>query len=169
MKPTLKAYAIHLRTICTHKFLVTRECFRQGLYWQGIIHDLSKFGYTEFFKTGKYANGEESPISIEKEDKGYSEAWLNHKGRNKHHWEYWIDFKQGQLHLVKIPHRYLKEMACDIISASKAYNKKSYMPHMPLEYFLERKHNYIMLEEDRQVVVEYLKQHKEGVKKWKSV
>lgn len=34
----------------------------------------------------------EARINAEREEKGYSSAWLHHKGRNKHHYEYWIDY-----------------------------------------------------------------------------
>lgn len=37
-----KWYA-HLKTITRHKLLVMRHCFRIGLYWQGLTHDLSKY------------------------------------------------------------------------------------------------------------------------------
>ena len=40
----------------------------------------------------KYYQGNRSPNEIERREKGYSAAWLHHKGRNKHHLEYWIDY-----------------------------------------------------------------------------
>ena len=41
----------HFKTITTHRILVMQGCFRMGLYWQGLTHDLSKYSLTEF-KTG---------------------------------------------------------------------------------------------------------------------
>ena len=38
----------HFQTITKHKILVMQECFRVGLYRQGLLHDLSKYGWTEF-------------------------------------------------------------------------------------------------------------------------
>ena len=82
----------HLHTINKHKLKVTWLCFRCHLYKQGLLHDLSKYSYIEL-KTGfHYYQGFRSPIDAEKEEKGYSLGWLHHKGRNKHHWEYWLDF-----------------------------------------------------------------------------
>lgn len=82
----------HLHTINKHKVKVTHLCFRCHLYKQGLLHDLSKYSYIEL-KTGfHYYQGFRSPIDAEKEEKGYSLGWLHHKGRNKHHWEYWLDF-----------------------------------------------------------------------------
>ena len=44
----------HLRTINRHRALVRKYCFRLGLYWQGLTHDLSKYAPVEFFAGGKY-------------------------------------------------------------------------------------------------------------------
>ena len=82
----------HLRTVQHHRFLVLRHCWRVGLYWQGLTHDLSKFSPVEFSAGAKYYQGNRSPNEIERREKGYSAAWLHHKGRNKHHLEYWIDY-----------------------------------------------------------------------------
>ena len=81
----------HFKTITHHKWLVMQGCFKVGLYWQGITHDLSKYTPTEFWSGAKYFQGTRSPNAAEREDKGYSEAWMHHKGRNRHHYEYWQD------------------------------------------------------------------------------
>ena len=82
----------HFQTITYHRRLVRQGCFRVGLYWQGLTHDLSKYSLTEFLVGAKYFQGDCSPNNAEKEKKGYSSSWLHHKGRNKHHFEYWIDY-----------------------------------------------------------------------------
>ena len=92
----------HFCTITKHKNLVLVGCFKVGLYRQGLLHDLSKYFPTEFLVGCKYYKGYMSPNNAEREDKGYSSAWLHHKGRNKHHMEYWIDYAaekdQGKEH-----------------------------------------------------------------------
>jgi len=121
-----KIFLKHFKTVCTHKFWVMYYCFKFGLYWQGIVHDLSKFSYTEFSESVKYYTGTRSPIEACKEDKGYSDAWLHHKGRNKHHYEYWQDnFDNGTTHL-EMPFKYVLEMLCDNIAASRTYNGKDF-------------------------------------------
>ena len=83
----------HLKTILHHKKLVRHYCFRAGLYKQGIMHDWSKYSPVEFINGVKnYQGGKKSPNFGEKKTKGYSSVWLHHKGRNRHHYEYWIDF-----------------------------------------------------------------------------
>lgn len=62
----------HFKTISKHKFLVGKYCFKFGLIIQGLKHDISKFGYTEFATSAKYFKGTSSPISAEKKEKGYS-------------------------------------------------------------------------------------------------
>ena len=72
--------------------MVMHNCFMRGLYRLGLVHDLSKYSWTEFSVGAKYYQGTRSPNDAERESKGYSSAWLHHKGRNKHHLEYWVDY-----------------------------------------------------------------------------
>jgi hypothetical protein len=119
--------------------MVMHNCFKVGLYKQGLLHDLSKYSWTEFSVGVKYYQGNRSPNDAEREAKGYTSAWLHHKGRNKHHLEYWIDYsadKSKGLVGCKMPEKYVVEMFCDRIAASKNYNKESYTDSMPLEYFM---------------------------------
>ena len=81
----------HFKTITKHKILVAKGCFKVGLYCQGIMHDMSKYSPTEFIPGAKYYQGNQSPNNIERRKYGISRAWLHHKGRNRHHFEYWID------------------------------------------------------------------------------
>ncbi len=126
----------HFKTVCKHKAYVFRECVACGIAWQGLIHDLSKFSPAEFFPSAKYFQGNRSPIEAEKEAVGYSSAWLHHKGRNPHHWEYWTDFSiDGDVVANKIPKRYVVEMVCDTIGAGKAYSSTTWTQRSPLDYF----------------------------------
>ena len=128
----------HLHTINQHKIKVTQLCFRCHLYKQGILHDLSKYSYIEL-KTGfHYYQGFRSPIDAEKEEKGYSLGWLHHKGRNKHHWEYWYDMKDGIWQPLEMPFNYFVEMVCDRVAACKIYQKEKYTPQSALNYYLTR-------------------------------
>ena len=77
----------HFKTITTHKMWVMRYCFKIGLYWQGLTHDLSKYSPTEFLVGMKYYQGDRSPNNAEREDTGMSKSWMHHKGRNKHHFD----------------------------------------------------------------------------------
>ncbi|MDR2934188.1 MAG: DUF5662 family protein [Rickettsiales bacterium] len=124
-------YWKHFKTIITHKYYVFMEMKEYGLYWQGLVHDMSKFTSVEF-KQAKYYRGTGSPIDAEKKEIGYSASWLHHFHNNKHHWEYWYDATTGKL--APIPEKHLKEMVCDIIGASKAYNRKNWTPDKPIEY-----------------------------------
>ena len=133
----------HLRTVSRHRREVMHNCFRAGIPCQGLVHDLSKYSPTEFIPSVKYYQGTRSPNEQERAEKGYSEAWMHHKGRNKHHFEYWTDYspKTRQLEPVKMPFRYVAEMFCDRVGASKTYNGKNYTDRKPLEYFLKGKAN----------------------------
>lgn len=129
----------HLKTISTHKALVARYCFRMGLIRQGLLHDLSKYSPTEFLEGARYWQGNRSPNNAEREDTGVSLAWLHHKGRNRHHFEYWIDYGincDTIIRGVPIPRKYIAEMIADRISASRVYLGDKYTDRAPLEYFL---------------------------------
>ena len=125
----------HFLTITKHRHAVMRNCFKAGLIWRGLLHDLSKYSPTEFWPGAKYYQGTRSPQAKEREVVGYSAAWLHHKGRNKHHFEYWTDFADGRRVYVKMPAQYFAEMVCDRIAASKIYLKEKYTDASPLEYF----------------------------------
>jgi len=133
----------HLKTITTHKWLVCKYCFRVGLYWQGLIHDLSKFAPVEFMVGAKYYQGDHSPNDEERRLNGYSSAWLHHKGRNKHHLEYWIDYKKYddgvRLAGMPMPEKYVVEMFCDRLAASRVYRGEDFDFSAPYEYYMRGK------------------------------
>ena len=127
----------HFRTITRHRHLVIRHCWKAGIFWQGLRHDLSKYSPTEFLPGARYYQGNRSPNEKEREVLGYSVAWMHHKGRNKHHFEYWNDYnpKEKRVMPVKMPARYLAEMFCDRLAASKVYAGDQYQPDHSLRYF----------------------------------
>jgi len=126
----------HFILITRHRLKVMKYCFKMKLYWQGIVHDLSKYSLTEFISSVKYYNGKRSPIDNEKDDKGYSLAWQHHKGRNPHHWEYWIDnLGTYENKPCRIPRKYVLEMICDWIAAGQTYEKRDWTPEKMLNYF----------------------------------
>ena len=127
----------HYKTIHHHKMLVMKHCFRCGLYWQGLTHDLSKLAPVEFWAGAKYWQGTCSPNNAQRQTEGYSAAWLHHKGRNKHHFEYWIDFSRTSQGIAgaKMPVNYLVEMVMDRIAACKVYRGKDYTDASAWEYY----------------------------------
>lgn len=127
----------HFKTITHHRWLVRKGCFAVGLFWQGLTHDLSKYTPTEFMVGAKYYQGTRSPNAAEREEKGFSEAWIHHKGRNRHHFEYWNDMslETRRYQSVPMPRKYLAEMVMDRIAACKTYQGNAYTDGSPLEYF----------------------------------
>ena len=126
----------HLALVTKHRFMVFKFCLMCGIGWQGFIHDLSKYSITELRESLKYFNGSHSPLADAKIDQGYSLAWLHHKGRNKHHHEYWYDYTAPDATPL-MPFKYVLEMICDNISAAKTYNGDNYTDICPLEYWLK--------------------------------
>ena len=141
----------HFKTITHHKWLVLQGCFKVGLYWQGLTHDLSKYSPTEFLTGARYYQGTRSPNAAEREDKGYSEAWMHHKGRNRHHYEYWTDMNRQTRNYesVPMPRKYLVEMVMDRRAACMTYQGKDYTDRSALNYFLKSRERDLMHPETR--------------------
>ena len=134
----MKKFFGHLKTITHHRHLVIKHCFRSGIGFQGLFHDLSKYSPSEFFPGVKYYTGFKSPNEAQRINEGYSSAWMHHKGRNRHHYEYWSDvsLSSKKYEPVEMPCKYVAEMFCDRVAASKVYYKENYTQSVPYEYFM---------------------------------
>lgn len=137
----LKNLKGHFLTVVRHKTKVFQHCIKAGIVWQGICHDMSKFSPSEFIPGVVFFQGNRSPNEAEREENGYSAAWMHHKGRNRHHFEYWTDYntKTKRLEPVRMPDAFIAEMFCDRVAASKTYMKENYTDKAPLEYFMRAK------------------------------
>ena len=135
-----KRFFGHLRTVHKHRRMVRKLCFKCGLYWQGLTHDLSKYSPIEFWNGVKFYTGTKSPHVGEREKYGYSKAWVHHHNRNKHHAEYWQDIdRNGKTHAIDMPPEYFMEMLCDRVAASMIYLGDKYTNASPLEYYNSHK------------------------------
>jgi hypothetical protein len=162
LKKLLHNFNGHLHTVNSHRRLVRKYCFKLGLYRQGMMHDLSKYSPSEFIPGVKYyQDGHRSPNNAQREDEGVSKAWLHHKGRNKHHFEYWIDYDvDGNSTILvgmKMPVKYVAEMFCDRVAASRIYNKDKYKDSDPLDYYIKGLGHYIMHPETDELLHNLLK------------
>ena len=136
----------HFKTITHHKRLVMEGCFRIGLYWQGLTHDLSKYSPAEFLVGARYYQGTKSPNSEERRVVGYSTAWMHHKGRNRHHYEYWTDLclETGRYESCPMPRKYLAEMVMDRRAACMTYQGDAYTDASAYEYFARSRERRLM-------------------------
>lgn len=143
---TLRNAWRHFCTVNHHRRLVRQGCFRVGLYWQGLTHDLSKYSPTEFSVGAKYYQGTRSPNTAEREDKGYSLSWMHHKGRNRHHYEYWTDLDPVTRVYVPVdmPRKYFVEMVMDRRAACMTYQGSAYTDASPVTYFLKSRERALM-------------------------
>lgn len=148
------AFFKHFKTVCTHKAAVARFCFMCGLYFQGIVHDLSKFSPTEYLESVLYYTGVKSPIDVCKEKNGYSKAWQHHKGRNKHHYEYWTDNYDKGTTAIKMPFKYALEMICDYLGAGYAYSKGNLSMKSEIDWWENKKKTAFMHEDTKAFVDE---------------
>ncbi len=143
----------HIKIILTHKYYVFIYACKAGIPFRGLIHDMSKFSPTEFFESVKFYQGNKSPIEAAKRKCGYSKAWLHHKGRNKHHWQYWYDTLTKDKTPV-IPYKYTVEMICDTLAAGKTYQKKNWDKSYQLKYWEKEQKNVHMHESIQNVLTE---------------
>lgn len=141
---TLKKAKGHLNLVTIHKFHVMKLCFRCGLYKQGLLHDLSKYSFTELWVGIKYFHGSKSPNAVERSVLGYSKAWLHHKGKNKHHYEYWVDCSDSGVVYGEMPVCYVVEMFLDRVVATMLYQKNDFDYTSPYSYFVKTKSNMMM-------------------------
>ncbi len=153
---TIEKFTGHLATINKHKLLVMKLCNKMGIPWRGLMHDLTKYEPVEFLNGVRYYQGDRSPINAEIKDKGYSDAWLHHKGHNKHHWQYWITVDKGQLSVLEMPLIYIKEMTCDRIAACMVYQKDKYTDASALEFLENSQEKKFMPERTYQTLKRYL-------------
>ena len=136
----------HMKTVNHHRWLVLKGCFQVGLYWQGLTHDLSKYSPTEFLVGARYWQGTRSPNAAERDEKGYSEAWMHHKGRNRHHYEYWTDMSPVTRNYdpIPMPRKFLIEGVMDRIAACRTYQGKAYTDDSAFVYFEKSRDRQLM-------------------------
>ena len=153
----LKKFFGHLKTVLTHKRWVFYYTSRLGYGWRGNVHDLSMFSPVEFFEGVKYWTGNRSPILSAKDDRGFSMAWLHHKGRNKHHYEYWVDkFDEGGIP-VKIPFKYVIEMVCDWLSAYRTYSGTGeFLFRKEYEWWCSKQNSLVLQKETKWLIYKIL-------------
>ena len=155
----------HFILISKHRWVVFKLCCKLGIPWRGLVHDLSKYVPTEFFESVRYYQGNRSPIVVAKEDKGYSEAWLHHKGRNKHHSEYWVD-RNAPVQTPIMPYKYVAEMLCDKLAAGIVYQGKNWYQGYQLEYWKKEKERLFMNEKLKDMLTDFFTQVSiEGINK----
>ena len=153
----LKNIFLHFKLITHHRWLVFKLCCKVGEPWRGFVHDLSKYSPTEFFEGVKYYTGTCSPITEAKKDKGYSKAWLHHKGRNKHHAEYWIDDAAPDPVPI-IPYKYAVEMICDKLAAGITYQGKNWSKEYPLTYWEKEREKLLINEKLKDMLTDFFTQ-----------
>jgi len=123
-------YIKYFNYVLRHKWYVMIECFKVGLYWRGLVHDLSKFFPSEFIPYaqwfyGKYGCGygnEQDEDNKHKRCKNaFDFAWLLHQKRNRHHWQFWLlPEDEGCLKILEMKNPFNLEMLCDWMGAGKA-------------------------------------------------
>jgi hypothetical protein len=152
----MKEFFKHLKIIRTHRKCVRKACFKTGLWWQGLTHDLSKYSITEM-KICKYYTGKKSPHQVAREQLGYSPSWIHHYHTNKHHFQYWWDEdEEGKIIPMKMPYKYIIESFCDMLGASRAYNPDKWAPEMLLNYWENKCKGKRIQHKDSEAFLDYL-------------
>ena len=155
----------HIKLVVKHKWVVFKLCCKVGILWRGFMHDWSKFSPTELFEGIKYYRGNGSPIRACKADKGYSKAWLHHKGRNKHHPDYWIDYSLPDKTVI-MPYKYAAEMICDKLAAGIVYSDKDWTNDTQINYYMkERETSLIHPQIDKFMIATFTEVSKNGLDK----
>ena len=155
----------HTKLVIKHKWVVFKLCCKIGIPWRGFMHDWSKFSPTEFWESIKYYTGNGSPFKLCKFEKGYSKALLHHKGRNKHHPEYWIDYSLPDKTVI-MPYKYAAEMICDKMAAGIVYSGKEWTNNTQIDYYMkERETSLIHPQIDKFMIAVFTEVSKNGLDK----
>lgn len=137
----IKKFIGHFKTVCTHKKWVYYYMKMVRMPFRGLLHDMSKFSPVEFFEGVKYWQGTSSPIDACKKENGWSRAWMHHKGRNPHHYEYWVDNLDKGGEVLEMPKRYFIELVCDYLGAGRAYMGENFSYAAEAEWWKKKKSN----------------------------
>jgi hypothetical protein len=117
-------YIKYLWYLIRHKWFVMIECFKEGLVWQGIVHDLDKFRwdsfkcYSDFMGSDRFTTSVPESLYARTGSREMNKVWLRHRKINKHHWQYYC---YGRKEPRQMPYRYVVEMVCDWKGAMKAH------------------------------------------------
>ena len=112
----------------------------------------------EFLAGVRYYQGTRSPNDQQRREKGYSASWLHHKGRNRHHFEYWTDYGINGEGIVgvEMPAKYVAEMFCDRLAASRVYRGSAFTLEDPYRFFLRGKDRRLLLHPATSALLETL-------------
>lgn len=133
----MKRYLAYLSYVVRHRWYVMLECFRVGLIWRGLVHDLSKFLPSEFFPYARFFHEKDGAKKQRRDKTGYykpddtgdavfDRAWFMHQARNRHHWQYWVLARgDGTQYAFAMPNHDWLEMVCDWHGAARAQGIKT--------------------------------------------
>ncbi len=122
----------YLSYVLRHKWYVFLACFKLGIIWQGVAHDISKFypcqwrPYVDVFFGDKPSPRDNSGYYDASKigNDAFLIAWLDHIHRNKHHWQWWVlKHDDGGQSIFDMPLKYRKEMLADWRGAGMAQGK----------------------------------------------
>lgn len=141
----MSKYFKHFCLITKHRHQVIKNAFHMGIFFHALKHDLSKYQPKEFIASAKCYQGNKSPVFVTRElNDGYSFVAVHHTNKNRHHYEYWVDFYRGYALLKAMPYKYAVEYVCDVLAASKTYDKKNFSGKVVYDYFMQREKYYLM-------------------------
>lgn len=166
MKSELK----YFQYLLIHKWYVMIECFRSGLIWLGLVHDLSKFSYKEFLPYAHFFYDKDGHLNKDTQSKnGYCKpldtgnhifdlAWKHHLDNNKHHWQWWVkEDANGKETILPMQEPYLTEMICDWVGAGKAqghFSPKNDPYLNVINWYTENKKKLVLADETRKKIEE---------------
>lgn len=147
-------YWQYFKYVVKHKWFVLQACFKHGLYWRGLVHDLSKFLPSEFAPYARYFYGDKLKDKPKEVKLAFQFAWHLHQKRNDHHYQWWLYTKEnGTLAPFPMSDKAIKEMICDWIGMSKAFKTAG-----PVSWYKKNSKNLKLNKESRIKVVNYLKE-----------
>jgi len=121
---TPRAHLAYAGGLIKHKLWVALGCRMTGASaWSALVHDWTKFLPSEWVPyVAHFRNDDGSKKRGAEESEGFQLAWLHHRRRNKHHWQYWVSVEDnGSIFPMDMPEKYVREMVADWVGAGMSY------------------------------------------------
>lgn len=135
----MRRYISYIRYLVLHKWFVLVEGRRLGVpLWRLLMHDLSKLLPGEFLPYARHFYNPDGSKRGKFADPAFDIAWLKHKSRNRHHWEWWVYWENGEPVAIPMPEQVMLEMVADWRAVSRFYGTD------PGEWFTKNKDNIIL-------------------------
>ena len=121
----MRGHWAYFSYVLRHKWHVFWEAIKLGIPWLGLIHDWDKFLPSIWLPYVRhYFNSDGSVKEPFQKGDFFDYAWLAHRRRAQHHWQWWVLFRDdGTIRTLPMPKKYRREMLADWLGTALAHGR----------------------------------------------